>query len=151
MTMKEMQVAVDHLTKGQAVITGKLGLLLVAIGSKQRPTSPPATTTRTPAEPEPFGAAEEPPDAQRQVEHARNLAECLLALEGFNSTPETVSSRTRKIQDVKEAARELTTASGMGDFLLPRNRRFGEKGELNKCRGDRHLEGHHRRNPISGL
>ena len=100
------------------MITGKLGLLLVATGSKQGPTSPPATSTRTSAEPTAFGAAGEPSDAQRQIEHARNLAKCLSALQGLDSTTEAVSSRTGEIRDAKEAARELIIASGMGDFLL---------------------------------
>jgi len=121
MTMTEMQETMDHLAKGQAMIAEKPGLLMVAIGSKQGSTNPPATPKRTSENPwalamqgtytsenpTPPSAAEEPSDAQRQIEHARQLAICRSSLKGFDSTSVTVSSPIGEIQDAKEAAGSL--------------------------------------------
>jgi len=72
MTIKEMQVTVVHLAKGQAPIAWKPSLLMVAIGSKPGSTTPPATPTRTYENPTPPGVAEVPsdPDAQRRSSSA---------------------------------------------------------------------------------
>ena len=79
MMMEEIQVAMDQLTKSQAMIAKQLGMVIVAIESEQGSTKPPATPAKpyekpTPQE-SPTGVDEIPSDAAPLLDQHTN---CLM-------------------------------------------------------------------------
>ena len=122
--MEGMQGAVEQLTKGQALITEQIGLLIGAIESKQGQPIPSAPRTK-PSENKwtlAWDADEGPSDAQKQkeqIEYARKLAKCTSSLQGFNSNSMPISNRNGGIRAAIADVREIAIAGEMGDLLLP--------------------------------